>query len=1654
MAHKRFIATEQLQESVSIPLGAVDPSSATGRLLAAQKAGRPIVYFDVETTGLGIDPEATKKLGARHQVFAGGDVKIWEISAAYGGLGTPSGAVRTFATSQYRKGEFEKGSLRFLRRRAKQTGSLIEGILLGVGATRPGEVRSVFATEAEALSSFVSSLKSIEAATGYKPILSGYNVGEIFPQWGPIEGKTQAEMLYATSEEAKSASIAAGAGGERLPKFRGFDIPLAIARAKQLGLEKEAEYLQSLEVIDIHDITREHLDILYGRGIVGQKGPRVYEGVKRSYRPGIWKPRGGVVGGYVKGTKLRQTAVAFLGESGWSEAEAHAAAYDIIKTRELAERIVAQAESGAVEFAERAYISSLQSTTAQVSRVTEQIAKAAAAEAAVKEASFFARALAEYRKLPFAGKAAAWTIGAGTTGLILGGVWSLFSGFDDDYNTIQGLRHGGIAAELRRLNTDFGSGVLLSYFSKSMRESRGLLAKGFNADLRAALKGLNAEIITSNEALETMLQHSYSAYIPRRLDKVAQIRASLAAARKPGSFSYRLMREVASSEELAAMGITPVSMHRFSIIHELAEVKAGRFRSRQIDRRYEVSERFAEALIAKDEAEMANLDRKLAGIDRVIKSRLSNDFARFSSHGSITVLAEEAIAARLQSPAFFDWVRTVRTKEAARELPTYWQQRLGKMYARIEENWSRLAAKFRSNIAINKIPGFDDAYNTIEGLSHRGVSGAKRPIDTDFGSGWQGLWRAIRRIFGRRSKITATGLWDPAAQASREILSVTKKLAERSEQLAAHSLPVQQTPVRPTLSPIARRYRRLLEAERIFDRISDAVVTTRERTIIGGADLENAFVHQTPKRNVHSILASGRLLPGESNVFHKGKGKGVYFTPPEAETYMSRDTNYVPFIIEKGEGKKVLQKLENSGYYGTINRAVRFESYEELRTPIKILETRTSAQFGLEHAYRLRPSHEWITGHGSVINYGSSLLAQDIREALRTGALELSSEGKFVWTGKKPWLAFDDLFGAILESNKPIIEVLQPSIKKTWKWKKGTEVAYRIKDISTPKWRGPIPTKAVITDDEMVFAFSAKNSGLKWPRKKTIAHLQRAAATLRERGYRLFIKGGTAREELIRALNPKMQGKFTDVDLFILGPRPSDPLQLLRDMDIYEDVAFGESMLSFFRGADMAANQALLEVPANEGAPFRLHATKEAAEDIISGRLRYLDVESERAGFRIDKFKRRYRKAKVVKAPQLLKDPEAFSQILTLERGQDSTWRLASNTAANTIEGLRHGNFAGALRPINTDFGSGWLGLHASVHGVMINPDIVSFRRHILDNPIRRAIFEQQVKAAQASNRPESFEDSQTSQLTVERLHTFPGLNRDFRGDIRLVDLKSGEYKFKFDDADTLLLKKTGLMNTLFGKEISIRLAGIDAPEVGGHSDDPMARWRWREEQPGGQEAGRVFQEMVEKSNQLYLVMDPGQKTYGRYIGVLFNERGNINQAMLRSGYVSYLPYGESGTSLINRKQFDKAEREAIDAEQGMWSTPYWKTYLIARKKIGGSITFNTFTLKNRLAENFSLAALEESMAEAQETGRVGYERAIRAGEALRHSYGQFFNKRKKGSPRDDRSRDAQLIESELRRRKTKHFISEATKATNTQIWYLGQNGGQLHNRMIQGMAA
>jgi hypothetical protein len=149
-------------------------------------------------------------------------------------------------------------------------------------------------------------------------------------------------------------------------------------------------------------------------------------------------------------------------------------------------------------------------------------------------------------------------------------------------------------------------------------------------------------------------------------------------------------------------------------------------------------------------------------------------------------------------------------------------------------------------------------------------------------------------------------------------------------------------------------------------------------------------------------------------------------------------------------------------------------------------------------------------------------------------------------------------------------------------------------------------------------------------------------------------------------------------------------------------------------------------------------------------------------------------------------------------------------------------------------------------------------------------------------------------------------------------------------------------------------------------------------------------------------MIDPGATTYGRYLGVVYAEgqAKSINEQLVESGAAAHLPFGESGSDMYDRKDFAAAEKGAIESGQGMWQEPFFQTYLDVSKGLGGRLTFNTLTDLSRLSRNYKLAAAQQAMWTAQETGED--QNAYKIGKSLKSSYGRFFTKNKISSKDDD----------------------------------------------------
>lgn len=351
------------------------------------------------------------------------------------------------------------------------------------------------------------------------------------------------------------------------------------------------------------------------------------------------------------------------------------------------------------------------------------------------------------------------------------------------------------------------------------------------------------------------------------------------------------------------------------------------------------------------------------------------------------------------------------------------------------------------------------------------------------------------------------------------------------------------------------------------------------------------------------------------------------------------------------------------------------------------------------------------------------------------------------------------------------------------------------------------------------------------------------------------------------------------------------------------------------------------------------------------------------------------------------------------------------------VDGLDERGISPELRKKNTQFGSGWQGFYNTWllnfnSSSSMEEKIKRYKRTVYQVQGRRLLEEQELKAkekeaaksmAMLDPRGGDFLSPEQIKQTMEESGyvAFQGMNKELKSPVVLQDISPDKYNYEFDDADTLVLRKKNLLGFSTGPGISIRLAGIDAPEVGSHKSDPLSSIRIGEEQPGGQEARERFEAIIRGQSSLKIAYDPTASTYGRHIGILYGDQDqNINLSLVKTGSVAYLPFGESGTGIINDSDFKKAEQEAYEQQRGMWKEAFWQTYRAASESAGTRITFNTLTRLDKLAKDPGLTALFNTMWSNSETGSVDEEEAYSIGNELRRTYGRFNRKGKKNKNR------------------------------------------------------
>jgi endonuclease YncB( thermonuclease family) len=209
------------------------------------------------------------------------------------------------------------------------------------------------------------------------------------------------------------------------------------------------------------------------------------------------------------------------------------------------------------------------------------------------------------------------------------------------------------------------------------------------------------------------------------------------------------------------------------------------------------------------------------------------------------------------------------------------------------------------------------------------------------------------------------------------------------------------------------------------------------------------------------------------------------------------------------------------------------------------------------------------------------------------------------------------------------------------------------------------------------------------------------------------------------------------------------------------------------------------------------------------------------------------------------------------------------------------------------------------------------------------------------------------------------------------VNLGQGNWRISVQDADTVVVKKAGIRGRiadLFGMNAgySFRLAGIDAPETehGGRRGGA---------QPHAEQSIQGLKAMLAQAGSLQLVFDPMQTTYGRGLGVLVSDKGNINYELVRRGLTGHLPFGKSDEAMIDYRALKSMETRAATAHRGMWAQPFWQAMYDVSAASGSRPTFNTLTQSDKIVQNISTMDTVALMEQAQAQGMYSTAMALEA---------------------------------------------------------------------------
>lgn len=318
-----------------------------------------------------------------------------------------------------------------------------------------------------------------------------------------------------------------------------------------------------------------------------------------------------------------------------------------------------------------------------------------------------------------------------------------------------------------------------------------------------------------------------------------------------------------------------------------------------------------------------------------------------------------------------------------------------------------------------------------------------------------------------------------------------------------------------------------------------------------------------------------------------------------------------------------------------------------------------------------------------------------------------------------------------------------------------------------------------------------------------------------------------------------------------------------------------------------------------------------------------------------------------------------------VRRGRESKSVLTYNYQMylDQMEGMPETGIAGSTRSANTDFGSPYQGPVTSQQ-VLLNQELLEEREKWLSKEYHIRHFDPQAglfglgSVFRLSGGYTYFQDGQAVETGYRGL---TGQN------MMSLNLKDG-WKITAEDADTIVLRRKGLLSSMsaffgFDRSVSVRLAGIDSPELshGGRT--------FGGSQPYADQAKQIIAEKIARAEDLEIVYSATDTSYGRVMGALFTDGRNLNYELVKEGAATHLSYGKAQDAMINYKELADIERIAFEQKRGFWQNSYGQLFYQITEAAGHRPTLNTLANKAKIVENSSYMELVSALEQTRNLG-------------------------------------------------------------------------------------